>query len=82
MVVVNDEFLTLPVVVGVAKEWKLDAEFFPKRILEAFTELLPETFALNKLIMIIVQSDEYIRDVGAELIKLRFGNQMAGTIFK
>ena len=81
-VVIDYEFLTFPVVVTVAKEWKLDADFFSKRILEAFTELLPETFALNKLVMVVVESDKYFCDVGVELIKLIFCNGTACTIFE
>ena len=73
-VVINNKFLTLPVVLTVAKEWKLDAEFFPKCVLQAFAEFLPESFALNKLVVIVVEGDKYIHDKCAELIKLRFSN--------
>jgi hypothetical protein len=82
VVVVNYKFFALPVVVTVVKEWKLDVEFFPKCVLEAFTELLPETFAFNKLIIIVVKSDKYFHDVGVELIKLRFHNKTTSAIFE
>lgn len=74
--------MPFPVVIAVAKEWEFDVDFFPECILEAFTKLLPETFTLDKLMVIIVESNENIRDIAAELIKLRFGNRATSTIFK
>ena len=81
-VVVDHEFLTLPVVIAVAKERKLDAQFLPKCILQAFAEFFPEAFALDKLVVIVVESDKYFRDIGAELVKLRFSDGTTCTIFK
>jgi hypothetical protein len=71
-VIVDYESLALPVVVAVAKEGKSDAEFLPERVFQTFAEFLPGPFALDKFVVVIVECDEYFRDVGAELIELRF----------
>lgn len=73
-VIVNYEFLSLPVVVAVTEEREFDAEFFPKRILQAFAEFSPESLALDMVMVIVVESDEYIRHMGADLIELGFSN--------
>jgi hypothetical protein len=73
-IVVDYELLTLPIVVAVTEEGELDTEFFPKRVLKAFAEFSPEPSALDKVMVIVVESDKYTRHVAAELIELGFGD--------
>jgi hypothetical protein len=69
-IVVNYKFFTLPVVITVPKKWEFDTSFFPECVLETFAEFLPEPFAFDKVVVVIAESDEYVHDIAAELVKL------------